>query len=341
MLVSLLSWASAASGFAPFGDASKSTTTTATAALVHHRDSPAFLLSFSRSARIHESASSRRTSNLDRLRLHLSAFAESPESSVGDVSMSSPPPPTTVDSAPPAAIRNSYPWSESQAWALRDQLPRYTIQVPVMSPNDESTTMQVYTLWRTLTNEVVELAGYPIPFLIEKHQEMLRGEGDDIEEGRVSSVLTCTPGNILPYLDEFEFVTSGGLAGRVYGVVGVADGTRIETTPVGNVQVTVPRGFVATQDGLLYELGRPVVVAADEAAGHSLSLGGTSAPAIHGQRRLSESISERRTPNRDIPLPSAWDPELVQFGALTALVVSGALAFETLQHHLTVNVFWV
>jgi len=214
-------------------------------------------------------------------------------------------------------------------------------------------TLQAYALWRTLSEDVTELTGYPIPFLIERHKEMtaLKNNADAAS----SSALHPEQPSLyetLPYLDEFEFTPSGGLAGRVSGVAGVADGTVIETTPLGNVHQTVPKGFVRTKDGTLYELGRPFAADIAVATGASASSAVTAASlrsasetagsmASQAARELASLPSKRRSSSSSLQPPQVVDPELVQLGALTAMVVAGAVAFETLSHHLTVNVFWV
>jgi hypothetical protein len=227
-----------------------------------------------------------------------------------------------------------FPWSDVQAWNLRDQVPRYTIQVEAIDQASQKPTIKAYALWRALVNEVPEFAGYPIPFLAARYISLIQAEGGD----RLTSPAIQTITDVLPFLEEFEFTTSGGMTGRVYGVQGVADGTRIETSAVGNVEITIPKGFVETRDGLLYELGRPARRPADDVyaldgARKSLLNAADLARGLSTENLISNSLRQRDE--------SSLDPDLKQFGALTALVVVGALAFETLQHHLTVNVFWV
>lgn len=233
------------------------------------------------------------------------------------------------------------PWNDIQEWALRDQLPKYTVQVYMGDDdNDEDTmgkpTMNVYILWRTLAEEVTELSGYPIPFLIEKYEEMMKDKDQSI-------IPSTTMKQILPYLNSFEFTASGGIRGQVYGVMGVADGTQIETTPVGNVETTIPKGFVRTKDGTIYELG---YILQQEQSSSSISgpgvankaknilISSANAAANQGQRMLQKT-PEQQQQNAIV------DPELVNVASLTAIVVGAAYAIETLSHHLTVNVFWV
>jgi hypothetical protein len=255
--------------------------------------------------------------------------------------------------------RLDLPWSDIQEWALRDQFPRYTVQIPVWTGDnpydrqddnertdtDTTTTMKVYTLWRTMSQEVSELTGYPIPFLQERLRDVSVTADGNGAPGAPVTVLPCS--EILPFLDEFEFESAGGLSGRVYGVAGVADGTRIQTSPVGNVQITVPRGFVRTADGsVIYELGRPRVSDKDES---SFSLSGMSSSAS-ARSKAVRAVQEEA---------SAWagslsnvgadlknsdgevDADLIRLGGLTAVVLSGALAVDLLSHHLTINMFWV
>jgi hypothetical protein len=211
----------------------------------------------------------------------------------------------------------------------------YTIQIEVTDSKTQRPTIRAYALWRTLTNELPEFSGYPISFLAGRYRELLR-----LESQRVESNAIQAPTELLPFLDEFEFTESGGLAGRAFGVVGVADGTRIETTPVGNVPVTVPKGFVTTEDGLLYELGRPVRSTASD--GFTLDAVRTTGLRVAEKGRDATAWPSLLTGLKPDPGPrGSWDPDLVQFGALTTFVIGGALAFETLQHHLTVNIFWV
>lgn len=282
------------------------------------------------------------------------AMSSSTSSSSSPTAGTDPPSTTAGPSSPPKSNgqrplhspKLDLPWSDVQAWALRDQLPLYTVQVYCEGAGEQDRTIRVCALWRTLASEVTELSGYPIPFLIERHREMVGEEKRQSDPGGSggSTTMVTTPDDVLPYLDEFEFTNSGGLCGKAYGVAGVADATVIETTPVGNVQMTVPKGFVQTNDGTIYELGHPV----REAYSSTASGGGggrTSAvqSAVSEARQIaSKSLLSAATAASDESQQLlASDPELVQLGSLTALLVTGALAFEALSHHLTVNFFWV
>ena len=227
------------------------------------------------------------------------------------------------------ASKYDFPWTDAQQFALMDQLSKYTIQIPQEGKKE----MQIVTLWRTLSNEVIELSGYPVSFLVDRQME-LQQQPD---------CRTKTSPNILPYLDDYEFTTAGGISGAVYGVQGVADGTRIETSAVENVQVTLPKGFVQTNCKVLYELGRPLQLS-DTVGGASTA---TAASATAAAGSIARSVAVEggqqlgKVANDLVENPPAVDPELVQLGVLTGLVVAGAAAVGTLSHHLTVNVFWV
>merc|ERR1711933_634669 len=80
------------------------------------------------------------------------------------------------------------PWSEFQEWALKDNLPRYMVNIA----NNDAT----FALWRTMCNEVTELGGYDISFLRQKMYVMQASTSDD-------KVLEVP--NVLPLLDQFKF----------------------------------------------------------------------------------------------------------------------------------------
>ena len=206
---------------------------------------------------------------------------------------------------------------------MKDHLAKYTVQVHIQNEEDGKDTLQVYTLWRTLSNDVTALSGYPLKFLVERYQEMR----DEIK------IETST--EILPYLDGFSFEPDGGVSGRVYGIAGVAKGTRIQTTPVAGVESTLQKGFILTQEGIVYELGLP---ASTSSAGEN---NGRTA-ASNMAKRAASSIQSVASSSSDVQLGDVVEnQELAKLGALTAIVLSGAWAMEALSHHLTVNVFWV
>ena len=231
----------------------------------------------------------------------------------------------------------SLPWSETQEWALRDKLPQYTIHVPLVKDGKEI--MTKCALWKTMSNEVTEISGYPVDFLREmnKKQVASNAKNDTISaDGRtVAEDFTVRPPEVLPYLDLYEFSSSGGTLGNVYGVPGLADGTRVETSPVDNVQDTLPKGYIRTADGsTAYELGRPVQPSENEAVAEAskflLKRVVNSAPALS-----TSTSSEPKGENEDM------DRMLVRAGASAGILLAAAAAVDILSHHLTLNFFWV
>eukprot|EP00522_Entomoneis_paludosa_P016155 CAMPEP_0172464736 /NCGR_PEP_ID=MMETSP1065-20121228/51420_1 /TAXON_ID=265537 /ORGANISM="Amphiprora paludosa, Strain CCMP125" /LENGTH=342 /DNA_ID=CAMNT_0013221071 /DNA_START=69 /DNA_END=1097 /DNA_ORIENTATION=+ len=245
---------------------------------------------------------------------------------------------TTVAATTTPPRRNSLdmPWSELQEWALHDKISQYTITVPITSA-EGTETMRSYTLWRAMTEDVPELAGYPLSFLVARSVEMRQ------KEKTKAGIIPTSP-EILPFLDDFCFEPTGGLAGRIYGITGVADGTRIQTTPVADVQLTIPKRFVRTEDGqIIYELGRPAASMAPD--GLSLEGGAQMADRVAASmlETTTNGLSNLNNANNQQPngLAEILDPDLVNLAGLTAVVLAGAAAMGSLSHHLTVNVFWV
>lgn len=224
----------------------------------------------------------------------------------------------------------SLPWSDFQAWALRDNLPKYVVSIPV----EDGSKQELYALWRTLMREVTELGGYSIEMLQEMHARQLKEKGVDSDS---PNTLSETP-SALPLLDQFAFEASGGLSGQVYGIPGVADGTRIVTNEVKDVQMTVPKGYVQTKDGAVaYELGTPF------RESYSLDATGTRVREASSQvANTAAGLAKGAMSNVPVPVAEE-DPDtmLVRVGFLTAVLLGGATAINMLSHHLTVNVFWV
>lgn len=242
--------------------------------------------------------------------------------------------------------RLSMPWSEVQDWALRDNLPKYTIVIPLEVPNksghfgsaedddDEGAAATagtlVFALWRTMLKEVPELAGYPLDFLQEVHSKQISNNDTKMQ---------VTPG-LLPYLEDYTFASAGGVSGNVYGVPGLADGTRIETSAVTNIEVTLPQGFVRTSDGkAAYELGRPQRQEfLNGATGDKLNLAARTSLGVarSGSYELLQTIKSAAPDTVEDA-----DGMLLRLGASTGILLAGATAINMLSHHLTVNVFWV
>mmetsp|Transcript_9770 Transcript_9770/g.13783 ORF Transcript_9770/g.13783 Transcript_9770/m.13783 type:complete len:313 (-) Transcript_9770:52-990(-) len=221
------------------------------------------------------------------------------------------------------------PWTDFQEWALRDNLPKYLVSIPTKKSGKQ----ELFALWRTMTREVTELSGYPIDFLQEMHGKyLLKAKEDDDDKVRVQ----VTPG-MLPFLDEFEFATGGGVSGKAYGIPGIADGTKIETTGIKDVTATVPKGYVRTEDGsIAYELGIPLrdFYSLDGTSGTKdalLNAGKSVAKTANGALANSGAGSYQEDP----------DAMLLRLGASTGILLAGATAVNMLSHHLTVNVFWV
>jgi hypothetical protein len=226
------------------------------------------------------------------------------------------------------------PWSQFQDWALRDNLPRYVVTIPMDGQE------RLYALWRTMTREVTEIGGYNLDFLQKMHARQIANKG--ASDGDDKHAMHATPG-ILPLLDDFEFESQGGISGRVYGLPGIVDGTNIQTSALRNVETTVIMGYVLTDDGkVAYELGIPV--------GQAYSLGGVSDGSMKARRamlevmgRTASMMTQGSASQISAITSSVNDPNgmLLQLGSLTAITLAGATAFGMLSHHLTVNVFWV
>ena len=206
------------------------------------------------------------------------------------------------------------PWTKFQEWALRDNISRFIVSIPRNGANEP----EIYALWRTMGREVVELSGYPIEMLQQMHTQQLE-QGEPTPDNRS---LSRSP-SMLPLLDNYQFEASGGISGTVYGIVGLLDGTRVETSRVKDVQVTLPKGYVQTEDGsVAYELGVPLRTT--ESVDYSL-LGMTSAKGV------GQAVSQLSTDTNF----------LLQIGTSTGIVLAAATAMNMLSHHLTINVFWV
>jgi hypothetical protein len=268
------------------------------------------------------------------------------------------------------------PWNDHQRWALCDKVGRYIIQVVADKSRNDVTTntnnksnRQVYILWRNLVHDTPELQGYPLQFLSERLRDEIMLTLDESSATVSSSVLlpplspllleqsweTTTPSaaTILPYLDQFRFEPNGGISGLVYGVSGVADGSRLQTAPVGHVELTLPQNYVCTTDGsILYELGQPAAANNNDdepllLAMNEISTIGSSKHWQPDGKELAASMVAMRRSSRSTDSSSSTiqpgnailDPELINLAALTAVVLVGAAAVQTLSHHLTVNIF--
>ncbi|KAL7536595.1 hypothetical protein ACHAXR_007274 [Thalassiosira sp. AJA248-18] len=248
------------------------------------------------------------------------------------------------------------PWSDVQEWALSDNLAKFTVFIP---PPITGGTPKRYAMWRTLTREVPELAGYPIPFLLQMHQRSLKKESSSStsSSSRTSSSMGETPG-VLPMVDNFEFTSNGGIVGNAYGLPGIADGTRIQTPSLISAEKSVPLGYVTTQGesnsendvGFSYELG----TCASSSSSSVYSLDGTErSAALAAARRLVvegavDSSKQVANVAKDMAVTGSGllsdteaNKDLAYLGGATAMLLASATAVGMLSHHLTVNVFWV
>jgi hypothetical protein len=218
------------------------------------------------------------------------------------------------------------PWTDFQDWALRDNILKYVVSIPRKGADKP----ERHVLWRTLSREVLELSGYPVEMLQEKYRQQLAEEGG-------SKLTGYTMPQALPLLDEYEFRPSGGLSGRIYGIPGVAEGSKIETTSVSQVQLTLPMGYILTDDeSVAYELGKPSrteLYSLDGIDRSKITL--MESGSVQSAGKLGKDfflISNEAVPGDDM---------LVRLGASTAILLAGATAVNLLSHHLTINVFWV
>jgi hypothetical protein len=278
----------------------------------------------------------------------------------------------------PAAQKTStygdLPWSQTQEWALRDNVVKYAIPRLVVVHDDgdgardggsgTTNTRKRLVRWRTLVDSTPELAGYPVDFVLSRCEETLLAKGDD-DDGDTedltsssSSTLIGWSTQLLPYIDRFRFESNGGLSGNAFGLKGVQDGTRIRTDPVVNVEDSIPWGYVVTADGsVVYELGEPESSDSSSTVGSSSIIMDdvtvdkvittTTTTTATLLTSMSNGLASKATTNGALlnnnnNINNALlDPELIQLAGLTAVVLTGAWAMQTLSHHLTVNIFWV
>ncbi|KAL7465995.1 hypothetical protein ACHAXS_006286 [Conticribra weissflogii] len=242
------------------------------------------------------------------------------------------------------------PWTEVQDWALRDNLAKFTAVLPSSTTGGKP---KKYAMWRTLTREVPELAGYPIPFLVKMHQRALENDA-----AKSNSTLSddCAPG-VLPMVDDFEFASNGGIIGRAYGLLGVADGTRIQTPPLIAVERTIPLGYVTTEEigdgrvgnlpGFSYELGTCASSSVYSLDGSERSAALLSARrlvvegVVGSSTRLASTAKDLAVTGSGLLTDDEANSDLIYLGGATAMLLASATAVGMLSHHLTVNVFWV
>lgn len=251
------------------------------------------------------------------------------------------------------ATENYNPISDLQMMTLKSKIMKYMVS--------SSTTLsknRIIILWRNLLNDTPEIHGFPISFLAEQMKIIMQSVGrtSNTTTALISTELALQQITtnaeidwdlVSPYLDAYTFEMGGGVTGLVYGVVGVADGTQICTSPVGSVQSTIPQNYILTGDGCLYELGRPAFAndslsqAKQKKSPYSLS-GTTKEWFSNGQETASLMVENARaTVSEKTSDDTVINSDLWQLAGVTTIVLSGAMAMESLSHHLTVNVFWV
>jgi hypothetical protein len=255
-----------------------------------------------------------------------------------------------------------YPWSELQQWALRDNLHKYTFRIPIKqktsltstksidtetsAKKEEDTVLSSFALWRSLQHDVSELSGYPIDFLQARYEEIHKGKQNQIEvtddnDGTRRRFQPPTTPGVLPFLQEYEFSARGGISGYVYGMDGVSDGSRIETSAVKNIKESLPNGYIQTSDGhASFELGNPL-----QTDKWNTELGTVSSISAVKEFSLETVSNVASTSTKELRslVNSVEDDDgmLLRLGALSGVLLAGATAVNMLSHHLTVNVFWV
>lgn len=273
------------------------------------------------------------------------------------------------------------PWGDRQEWALMDNIGKYLVTIPTFEGevggsggSGSGDGGNEYAMWRSLTRDVIELTGYDAEILRQKYVESkmkndkdtdtdsdIDDDTDDDTDSEIGAAkATATAPGLLPLLDQFEFQSNGGVSGQIQGLKGIADGTTVQTSPLVHVQLTVPRGYVLTEDGSsAYELGVPVsededFYSLDNIAKMNMNMNmnmgkniqdmdagdmaGVVKAGVEGTGKLAGNMASAA-------ITSAGDEEttrmLVNLGATTGILLGGAMAVNLLSHHLTVNMFWV
>lgn len=271
-------------------------------------------------------------------------------------------------------ILSSMPWSDLQSWALRDNLPRYVITIPIpgssrnsngnSNSNSDKPKYGTYALWRTMLKETTELSGYEVDYVRRAYERDVakREDWEGYAIGSKGTESSKTAPGVLPLLESFEFHPDGGVSGLAYGIPGIAGGSSIRTTAVSNMEKTVILGYIETEDGsAAYELGAPT---GDFYAplGSSSGGGGGGGGVMSEDARRTMLESVARAAGTIVQTGTAgastagklaadaansaaaggeMDPNLVNLAGTTAIVLAGATAIGMMSHHLTVNVFWV
>eukprot|EP00903_Cladosiphon_okamuranus_P011793 g11083.t1 len=145
-------------------------------------------------------------------------------------------------------------WTEFEDWLVQDTYSRYAIG------------SGKYVLWRRMVREVPELMERTPQ---EARRRWLRltgrlgggidGQGGREEEGGAGSPVLDTYYVQPPVLEQWEEIVEGdgigSFRGNVFGQRGLADGTAMTTAPVDVSGKKIQDQYVATQCGVVYELG--------------------------------------------------------------------------------------
>jgi hypothetical protein len=147
-------------------------------------------------------------------------------------------------------------------------------------------------------------------------------------------------------LDDFEFSLEGGIVGKIYGLAGVADGSRIQTSSLVQAERTVPLGYVTALNddgvGLSYELGTMMKTTSTNSLPSSeYSLVNTAVSAALVPRQIVDVTKGVMKTGSSLLTDDEANRDLAYIGGTTAAVLALASAVGALSHHLTVNVFWV
>jgi hypothetical protein len=242
------------------------------------------------------------------------------------------------------------PWGDLQSFALRDNLPKYVVTIPIPGKKDKYGT---FALWRSLLKECTELAGYEVEFVRRRYEVDVKTR-EEWKEYRIgtsdaggSAKEIGTAPRVLPLLESFEFHPDGGVTGMSYGIPGIADGSSIRTTAVTDIETTVIMGYIQTADGsAAYELGSPAgnfypedtrrnMLENAARAASTLIQSGVAGATEAGKLVATNGAGAVAGAEGEI------DSNLVNLAGTTAMLLAGASAVGMLSHHLTVNVFWV
>mmetsp|Transcript_7802 Transcript_7802/g.11523 ORF Transcript_7802/g.11523 Transcript_7802/m.11523 type:complete len:329 (-) Transcript_7802:313-1299(-) len=245
-------------------------------------------------------------------------------------------------------------WSQFQDWALMDNLPKYMIDTNYFSSKkskknsriaNNNKNRQPAARWRSMVREVPELTGFDVELVRRRYSKLLlleKNNTDHENQDASNPKITKTPPtsflpDILPLLEKYSFEKEGGLSGYAYGIAGVADGTQMTTPPLRGCEVTIPQGWVESEDGsCIYELGDPLDV--EQTAGYSLDYAKQAAADV------SKGLVSAASSNGGLSSPSSSNEDtqaLVNLAALTGMLLVSAAAVNSLSHHVSVHVYWV